>query len=54
MKEEIFGSVAAILKFDTEEEVISRANATEFGLAGGVFSSDVTRAHRVVNQIQVN
>lgn len=52
VKEEIFGSVAAILKFDTEEEVISRANATEFGLAGGVFSSDFTKAHRVVNKLQ--
>lgn len=52
VKEEIFGSVAAILKFDTEEEVISRANDTEFGLAGGVFTNDLTRAHRVVDKLQ--
>ena len=41
------------MKFDTEEEVISRANDTEFGLAGGVFTNDLTRAHRVVDKLQV-
>ena len=38
VKEEIFGSVAACLVFDTEEEVIRRANDTIFGLAAGVFT----------------
>ena len=38
VKEEIFGSVASVLVFDTEEEVIRRANDTNFGLAGGVFT----------------
>ena len=38
VKEEIFGSVASVLVFDTEEEVIKRANDTTFGLAGGVFT----------------
>lgn len=38
VKEEIFGPVMAILPFDTEEEVVERANATKFGLAGGVFT----------------
>ena len=38
VKEEIFGSVASVLVFDTEEEVIKRANNTTFGLAGGVFT----------------
>ena len=37
-QEEIFGSVAACLMFDTEEEVIARANKTTFGLAAGVFT----------------
>lgn len=46
--EEIFGPVMSVLEFDTEEEVMARANATEFGLAAGVFTSDLTRAHRVV------
>ena len=50
-REEIFGPVMAVLDFDSEEEVISRANATPFGLAGGVFTKDITRAHRVIDQI---
>ena len=47
-REEIFGPVMSVLDFDTEEEVMARANATEFGLAAGVFTADLTRAHRVV------
>ena len=38
VKEEVFGSVMSILTFDTEEEAVRRANDTEFGLAGGVFT----------------
>lgn len=38
VKEEIFGPVMSILPFDTEEEVVERANNTKFGLAGGVFT----------------
>merc|ERR1719295_1123737 len=52
VKEEIFGAVAAVLIFDTEEEALERANNTEFGLAGGVFTKDITRAHRVVNKLE--
>ncbi len=51
-REEVFGPVMAVLDFDTEEEAIARANATEFGLAAGVFTADLTRAHRVVRQLQ--
>ncbi|MGY6536125.1 MAG: betaine-aldehyde dehydrogenase [Pararhodobacter sp.] len=51
-REEIFGPVMSVLDFDTEEEVIARANATEFGLAAGVFTADMARAHRVVAQLQ--
>ncbi len=47
-REEIFGPVMAVLDFETEEEAMARANATEFGLAAGVFTRDLTRAHRVV------
>ncbi|MCE8513193.1 betaine-aldehyde dehydrogenase [Ruegeria pomeroyi] len=47
-REEIFGPVMSVLDFDTEEEVLARANATEFGLAAGVFTRDITRAHRMV------
>ncbi len=46
-REEIFGPVLSVLEFDTEEEVMARANDTEFGLAAGVFTKDLTRAHRV-------
>lgn len=51
-REEIFGPVMSILTFDDEDEVIRRANDTEFGLAAGVFTQDITRAHRVIHQIQ--
>mgnify|MGYP002041898420 CR=1 FL=1 len=47
VKEEIFGSVAIVLPFDSEEEVIKRANDTAFGLGGGVFTQNLNRAHRV-------
>ncbi len=46
-REEIFGPVLSVLDFETEEDAIARANDTEFGLAAGVFTSDLTRAHRV-------
>ena len=51
-REEVFGPVMAILDFETEEEVTARANATEFGLAAGVFTADLARAHRVVAALQ--
>ena len=50
-REEIFGPVMCVLDFDSEEEVIARANATEFGLAAGVFTRDIQRAHRVIAQL---
>jgi betaine-aldehyde dehydrogenase len=52
VREEIFGPVMAVLDFDSEEEVLTRANATEFGLAAGVFTRDLTRAHRVVAALE--
>ena len=52
VREEIFGPVMAVLEFEDEEEVIARANATEFGLAAGVFTNDLTRAHRVIARLQ--
>lgn len=51
-REEIFGPVMAVLDFDTEEEAIARANATEYGLSAGVFTRDLARAHRVVGQLE--
>ena len=52
VRDEIFGPVMAVLKFSDENEVIRRANATPFGLAAGVFTRDLARAHRVVAQLQ--
>ncbi|MEM8577339.1 MAG: betaine-aldehyde dehydrogenase [Pseudomonadota bacterium] len=46
-REEIFGPVMAVLDFEDEDEVMARANATEFGLSAGVFTRDMARAHRV-------
>ncbi len=51
-REEIFGPVMAVLDFDTEDEALTRANATEFGLAAGVFTRDLTRAHRMAAGFQ--
>ena len=51
-REEIFGPVMAVLDFDDEDDVIARANDTEFGLAAGVFTSDLSRAHRVIGAIE--
>jgi len=47
-REEIFGPVLSVLDFDTEDEALTRANATEFGLSAGVFTRDLARAHRMV------
>ena len=51
-REEIFGPVMAVLPFDTEDEVIARANDTDFGLAAGVFTADLARAHRVIGRLK--
>lgn len=51
-KEEIFGPVLSVLSFDSEEEVIERANNTPYGLAAGVFTNDIKRGHRVIHQLQ--
>lgn len=51
-REEIFGPVMSVLCFEDEDEVIERANATEFGLAAGVFTGDLARAHRVIAELQ--
>src|SRR3984885_8947428 len=51
LAEEIFGPVAPIVSFDTEEEAIARANATEYGLIGYVFTRDLNRALRVAEAL---
>ena len=52
VREEIFGPVMTVLEFEDEDEVVARANATEFGLAAGVFTNDLTRAHRVIARLE--
>ena len=51
-REEIFGPVMSVLSFDAEDEVVARANDTEFGLSAGVFTKDMARAHRVAADLQ--
>ena len=50
-REEIFGPVLSVIPFDTEEEAIRIANDTVYGLAAGVWTQDITQAHRVVREI---
>ena len=52
VREEIFGPVMSILVFADEDEVIRRANDTTYGLAAGVLTADLARAHRVIHQLQ--
>ncbi|MCB1193363.1 MAG: betaine-aldehyde dehydrogenase [Leptospiraceae bacterium] len=52
VREEIFGPVMSILTFETEDEAVKRANGTPYGLAAGVFTKDVQKAHRVVANLE--
>ncbi|MDR3611940.1 MAG: aldehyde dehydrogenase family protein [Candidatus Obscuribacterales bacterium] len=52
VQEEIFGPVVVVQSFTTEQEAIELANGTVFGLAGAVFSNDITRAYRVVKALK--
>jgi 5-carboxymethyl-2-hydroxymuconic-semialdehyde dehydrogenase len=51
-QDEIFGPVMAVIEFETEEEVISLANNTRYGLAGYVWTNDIKRAHRVAQAVE--
>ncbi|WP_037360562.1 aldehyde dehydrogenase [Amycolatopsis orientalis] len=51
VREEIFGPVAAIMPFDTEDEVVALANDTEYGLAAGVWTTNLARAHRMASRL---
>ncbi|KAI3610232.1 putative 5-carboxymethyl-2-hydroxymuconate semialdehyde dehydrogenase oxidoreductase protein (plasmid) [Cupriavidus necator H850] len=52
-REEIFGPCALVMPFDTEAEVIGRANANEYGLATAIWTTNLARAHRVAGAIEV-
>lgn len=51
-KEEIFGPVMSIIKFKDMQEVIRRANATEYGLAAAVFTRDISKAFKIANSVR--
>jgi aminomuconate-semialdehyde/2-hydroxymuconate-6-semialdehyde dehydrogenase len=51
-QEEIFGPVVTIQPFDTEEEAVSLANSTEYGLAATVWTEDLRKAHRMADKIE--
>ena len=53
MREEIFGPVAALVPFDTEDEAIALANDTEYGLASSVWTTNLSRGHRVAQRMNV-
>ena len=52
VREEIFGPVMSILTYENEEEAIRRANNTDYGLAAGVVTADLNRAHRAIHQLE--
>ncbi|MDE2040514.1 MAG: aldehyde dehydrogenase family protein [Elusimicrobia bacterium] len=51
-REEIFGPVVVVMPFDSQEEAVSRANATDYGLVAGVWTGDVKRAHRMARALK--
>jgi NAD-dependent aldehyde dehydrogenases len=53
VREEVFGMLMCILTFQDEDEVLVRANATEYGLAAGIFTQDLSRAHRMASRLEV-
>ncbi|NMO00872.1 aldehyde dehydrogenase family protein [Gordonia sp. TBRC 11910] len=52
VQEEIFGPVVAVMPFKSEEELVGKANDTLFGLGAGIWTSDVTRAHRIAAAVK--
>lgn len=53
VREEVFGPVAALIPFDTEEEAIALANDTDYGLAAVTWTTDLARGHRVAQRMRV-
>jgi acyl-CoA reductase-like NAD-dependent aldehyde dehydrogenase len=51
-REEIFGPVAAVIPFDDMDDAVAKANETMYGLAAGVWTRDIGKAHRLAREIQ--
>jgi aldehyde dehydrogenase (NAD+) len=51
-QEEVFGPVLGVLTFHEEEELIALANQTRYGLAAGIWTNDIKRAHRVARDLK--
>ncbi len=54
VQEEVFGMLMSVLTFNSEEEVIQRANANEYGLAAGIITNDLKQAHRMASKINAS
>ncbi|HWU01988.1 MAG TPA: aldehyde dehydrogenase [Novosphingobium sp.] len=52
VRNEVFGPVAAVMRFSGEAEALALANSTEYGLAGGIWTRDIGRAHRLIRDIR--
>jgi aldehyde dehydrogenase (NAD+)/phenylacetaldehyde dehydrogenase len=51
-REEIFGPVLSVMSFDDVDEVVRRANDSSYGLAAGIWTRDISKAHRIAHALQ--